>query len=28
MVTIQITCHHCHSENVIRNGMTSNSKQR
>jgi IS1 family transposase/transposase-like protein len=28
MVTIQIACRHCGSENIIRNGMTSNSKQR
>ncbi len=28
MVTIQIVCRHCGSENIIRNGMTSNSKQR
>src|SRR5215210_6220526 len=28
MVTIRIACRHCGSENIIRNGMTSNSKQR
>jgi len=28
MVTIRIACRHCSSENIIRNGMTSNSKQR
>ncbi len=28
MVTLQITCRHCTSENLVRNGMTSNSKQR
>jgi transposase-like protein len=28
MVTIQITSRHCASENIVRNGMTSNSKQR
>ena len=28
MVTIQITCRHCGGENIVRNGMTSNSKQR
>jgi len=28
MVAIQITCRHCGSENIVRNGMTSNEKQR
>ena len=28
MITLRITCRHCGSENVVRNGMTSNSKQR
>jgi transposase-like protein len=28
MVTIQLTCRHCGSENIVRNGMTSNAKQR
>ena len=28
MVTIQLTCRHCESENIVRNGMTSNGKQR
>lgn len=28
MVTIQLTCRHCGSENIVRNGMTSNGKQR
>ncbi len=28
MVTIRIACRHCGSENIIRNGITSNSKQR
>ncbi len=28
MVTIQITCRHCASGNIVRNGMTSNGKQR
>ena len=28
MVTIQITCRHRGSENVVRNGMTSDSKRR
>ena len=28
MVTLQITCRHCDSENIVCNGMTSNSKQR
>jgi transposase-like protein len=28
MVTLQITCRHCSSENVVRNGRTSKSKQR
>ena len=28
MVTIQLTCRHCGSENIVRNGITSNGKQR
>ncbi len=28
MITLQITCRHCGSENIVRNGMTSNGKQR
>src|SRR5918992_2757848 len=28
MVTIWIACRHCGSENIVRNGMTSNEKQR
>lgn len=28
MITLQITCRYCGSENVVRNGMTSNGKQR
>lgn len=28
MVTIQLTCCHLGSENIVRNGMTSNGKQR
>jgi transposase-like protein len=28
MVTIQLTCRYCQSENIVRNGMTSNAKQR
>ena len=28
MVTIQLTCRHCESENIVRNGITSNGKQR
>lgn len=28
MVTIQLTCRHCASKNIVRNGMTSNGKQR
>ncbi len=28
MVTIQLTCRHCSSENIVRNGLTTNGKQR
>jgi transposase-like protein len=28
MVTIRLTCCHCGSENIVRNGFTSNDKQR
>jgi transposase-like protein len=28
LVTIQFTCRHCESENIVRNGITSNGKQR
>jgi transposase-like protein len=28
MVTIQLTCRHCASENIVRNAMTSNAKRR
>ncbi|MCA1729556.1 MAG: hypothetical protein LC751_09130 [Actinobacteria bacterium] len=28
LVTIQLTCRHCESENIVRNGITSNGKQR
>jgi transposase-like protein len=28
MITMQLPCRHCDSENILRNGMTSNGKQR
>ena len=28
MVTINLTCCHCGSENIVRNGLTTNGKQR
>jgi transposase-like protein len=28
MVTINLTCRHCGSENIVRNGLTANGKQR
>ncbi len=28
MITIRLACRHCGSENIVRNGMTSNGKQR
>ena len=28
MVTIQLTCRHCGSETIVRNGLTTNGKQR
>ena len=28
MVTIQVLCYHCQSDAVVRNGQTSNGKQR
>ena len=28
MVTIQLMCCHCGSENIVRNGLTANGKQR
>jgi len=28
MITIQLTCRHCGSENIVRNGLTTNGKQR
>ncbi len=28
MITIQLTCRHCGSEHIVRNGLTTNSKQR
>lgn len=28
MVTINLTCRHCGSENIVRNGQTANGKQR
>jgi transposase-like protein len=28
MVTIKLTCRHCGSENIVRNGLTANNKQR
>jgi transposase-like protein len=28
MVTINLTCRHCGSENIVRNGLTTNGKQR
>ncbi len=28
MVTIHLTCRHCGSENIVRNGLTTNGKQR
>lgn len=27
-IGVRIKCHHCHSENCIKNGKTSNAKQR
>ncbi len=28
MVTIHLTCRHCGSEHIVRNGLTTNGKQR
>jgi transposase-like protein len=28
MVTINLTCRHCGSQNIVRNGLTTNGKQR
>jgi transposase-like protein len=28
MVTINLACRHCGSENIVRNGLTANGKQR
>jgi transposase-like protein len=28
VVSVKVSCRHCGSENIIRNGMTSNGKQR
>ncbi len=28
MVTIQLTCRNCGSDDIVRNGMTSNGNQR
>ncbi len=28
MVTINLTCRHCGSDNIVRNGLTANGKQR
>ena len=28
MVTIHLTCRHCSSEHIVRNGLTTNGKQR
>jgi transposase-like protein len=28
MVTIKLRCRHCDSENIVRNGLTTNGKQR
>jgi transposase-like protein len=28
MINVTLTCHHCKSENIVRNGLTRNGKQR